>query len=72
MASSSIEEVLAEYTKQLMAIHDVVGIGQGEVKGTPCISVFVSRLTPSIEKQIPHTIAGYEVTITETGEMVSF
>lgn len=72
MAASSIGEVLAEYSPQLMAIQNVVGVGEGVSGNTPCITVFVSHLTPSVEKQIPHTIAGYEVTITETGDMVSF
>lgn len=72
MVANSIEEVLTEYSTQLMHIQNVVGIGQGVSKNAPCITVFVSQLTPAIEKQIPHTIAGYEVTITETGDMVSF
>ena len=67
MPPKTIEAVLQEHTRTLMAIPGVVGTGQGLCAGEPCIKVFVVKKTPALLKQIPPAIEGYEVAIEETG-----
>ena len=50
-----------------MSLPGVVGIGQGECDGQPCIRVFVVKKTEELLKQIPPVIDGYEVAVDETG-----
>ena len=51
-----------------MAIPGVVGIGQGEFDGKPCIKVFVTGKNPEFLRQIPENLGGYPVILEETGE----
>lgn len=69
MQNKTIETVLKEQTERLMSLPGVVGTGQGECKGQPCITVFVVKKTPDLLKQIPSEIQGYEVVIQETGDI---
>ena len=68
MAKKSIEDVLKEYTAQLMSVSGVVGVAQGLCSKEPCIRVFVVEKTDELLKQIPTEIEGYEVDIQKTGE----
>ncbi len=65
----SIEAVLKEHTDSLMSLPGVVGTGQGECSGQPCIRVFVVEKTEELLKQIPSAIDGYQVAVDETGEI---
>ena len=51
-----------------MAVPGVVGIGQGEYEGKPCIKVLVTEKSPELLNQIPEDLGGYPVIIEETGE----
>ena len=68
MPEKHIAQVLAEHTHSLMSLPGVVGTGQGECDGQPCIRVFVVKKTEELLKQIPPVIDGYQVAVDETGE----
>ena len=65
--SRSIEEVLSEYTEDLMSIPGVVGIAQGLLDGKPCIKVFVIKKTPELDQKVPDVLEGHPVMVEETG-----
>jgi hypothetical protein len=68
MKARDINAVKEDHTKELMAIHGVVGVAIGVYDdGKKCISVFVDTLTPEIEKKIPKTLEGHPVRIDESG-----
>ncbi len=69
MPAEAIEEVLNEYTEELMGLPGVVGTGRGLCDDKPCIKVFVIKETPEIDQKIPRTLDGYPVVIEETGEI---
>ncbi len=69
MPEKTIEEVFSEHTDSLMALPGVVGTGQGECGGRPCIRVFVVEKTPKLLNQVPTSIEGYEVEVQETGDI---
>lgn len=66
MPGKKIEEVLKEYTPELMSTPGVVGTAQGLCDGQPCIKVFAVEKTPELEQEIPRTLEGYPVVIEET------
>ena len=67
MCEKKIEEVLAEYTGELMSLPGVVGTGLGLCEGTRCIKVFVVGLAPEAKKKIPEQLEGHPVKIEESG-----
>ena len=67
VSARPIEEVLSEYTDELMAIPGVVGIAQGLSDDKPCIKVFVIEKTLELDQKIPRVLEGYPVVIEETG-----
>lgn len=69
MFEKTIEEVLREHTNDLMSVPGVVGTGQGECDGKPCIRVFVVENIPELLSQIPSSLEGYAVDVEETGEI---
>jgi hypothetical protein len=69
LPEKTIEQVLSEDTYSLMSLTGVVGTGQGECSGKPCIKVFVVRKSAGLLQQIPTAIGGYAVEIQETGEI---
>ncbi len=68
MPERAIQAVLREHTDSLMSLRGVVGTGQGECDGKPCIKVFVAKKTPQLLRQIPSSLEGYLVAVEETGE----
>ena len=69
LATRTIQEVLAEHTGDLMSLSGVVGAGQGECAGKPCIVVLVVEKTPELLGLIPSAIGGYPVDVREAGEI---
>lgn len=69
MVEKPIEVVLREYTDSLMAVPGVVGTGQGECGGAPCIRVFVVQKTSALVDKIPSMLDGYMVDVVVTGEI---
>ena len=72
MAEKPIGVVLQEYADWLLSIAGVVGTGQGQAVGRPCITVFVAEKSASLLAQIPGEIEGYPVSIEETGEFRAY
>jgi hypothetical protein len=68
-ARPSIERVLERNTPALLGIPGVVGTAQGEVKGKPCILVFIKERDPVVEQQIPAVLEGHPVKIEAVGEI---
>lgn len=71
MQKKPIELVLKEYSSILMALPGVVGAGQGEYNGEPCLKVFAAKKSPDLLEQIPQLLGGYRVIVEETGEFRS-
>jgi hypothetical protein len=67
MKEKTIQEVLSEYTGELMSLPGVVGTAQGLCDGKPCIKVFVTEKTPELDQRIPDSLGGYPVMTEETG-----
>jgi len=63
----SIEQVIAEYTDEWMAIPGIEGTAIGLSDNKPCIKIFTSVKTQELRAEIPSTIEGYPVIIEETG-----
>lgn len=72
MPKETIEQILKRHTREIMSLSGVVGTGQGLEDGSPCITVFVTRLTPELRKKIPQQLDGYPVSIKESGMFRSF
>lgn len=68
MSHKTIQQVLSENTASLMALPGVVGTALGERFGRPCITVLISKETPSLLEQIPTDLGGYPVEVKVTGE----
>ena len=66
---STIEELLQRYTDQWLQLPGVIGTGEGQVIGKPCILVFVKKSTEELSKQIPKRVEGFPVVIQEIGEV---
>lgn len=61
-----IEDVLAEKSSEWMKIEGVVGVGQGEREGKPCLLVLVSRPLGDYADVLPESVDGYAVITEET------
>lgn len=72
MVVKPIEEVLKENTQELMSVEGVTGIGQGLLNERSCITVFVIKISPELQKRIPEILEGYPVIVEETGPFKSF
>ncbi len=68
MQQKPVELVLHENSSILMELPGVVGIGQGEYNGEPCIKIFTAKKSPELLEQIPEFLGGYRVIVEETGE----
>ena len=69
MQEKALSVVMEERSRAIMSLPGVVGIGEGECAGTPCIKIYVVQKTPDLLDQIPATLDGYAVLIEETGEI---
>ena len=67
MSTSPIEEVLARYTPQWVALEGVVGTALGRHQGEPCILVFVAERTRALDDNIPPVVEGHRVVVEQTG-----
>ena len=69
MPTKPIDQVLREYTDELMRIPGVVGTAQGSCEEKPCIKVLVVRKTAELQKRIPVSLDGWKVTVEEVGNV---
>ena len=68
MRQPTVGEGLEANQHSIMALPGVVGVGQGERDGSPCIQVLVAESTPELLGGIPPEIEGYPVAVVESGE----
>jgi uncharacterized lipoprotein len=66
-ASTSITDVLARHTPELMKIPGVVGTAQGEEDGRPAIIVYVTAETDSLVMAVPSSLEGFPVKLQASG-----
>ena len=66
-----INQVLADYDEQLLAIPGVVGVGIAlwADQKTLCLKVMLARDEKSVRESIPQTIEGHPVVTEVTGEL---
>lgn len=69
MPQVTVAEVLQKRSLEIMAWPGVVGVGEGECAGSPCIRIYVVEKTPEVLERIPETLDGYLVRIEESGEI---
>ena len=67
MHARPIEQVLQDYTPELMSVPGGVGSAQGLGGDKPCIKVFVLTKTAELTRRIPGQLEGYSVVVQETG-----
>lgn len=65
----TISEVLKKHTDSWMKIPGVIGTGEGEWHGKPCIKVFTKHNSKIIKKKIPKVADRYKVVLEETGKV---
>ena len=68
MPKETIEQVLDKHGDSIMSLPGVVGVGEGECSGEPCIKIFVLEKTLELMGQFPRELVGYPVEVEETGE----
>jgi hypothetical protein len=68
MSRTKIREVLKRHTDELMAVPGVVGVGEGDCEGMPCIIVFVVEKRSDVLMRIPNSLEGYLIKVEEGGE----
>ena len=69
MPERTISQVLEQHVDGLMALDGVVGAGQGECSGTPCIKVLVVEKTQDVLDRVPNELERYTVEVVESGEI---
>ena len=72
MAKTDIMAVVKKYSRQLMSLPGVVGVGQGMVCNEVCIKVFIEKDSASTSGQIPDSIEGYPVHVEVTGDFMTY
>ena len=69
---SSIHEVKAKHTEQLLALPGVVSVGVGkDANGNPAIIVGLDQSRPKTEAQIPETLESFSVVIQIVGKITA-
>lgn len=68
MSNRKIKEVLRIQAHKLMAVPGVVGVGEGESEGKPCIMVFVIDGEAKSLRDLPQSLEGYLLKIEESGQ----
>ena len=70
---ASIYEVKDMYSKSLMQIKGVNGVGISESEnGEPCLKIYLESMTPEVEKELPKNLAGYKVEFEVIGNISAF
>ena len=68
MPEREMGEILKEHTDEMMALPGVVGIGIGELQGSPCIMVFVVEKSSEVLSKIPNSLEGYPIQVRQSGQ----
>ena len=64
---SSIADVIARHSSELMGVPGVVGVYEGETHGHRVVRIMVAKRTPELVARLPSTLEGHSVEIEETG-----
>ena len=68
----TVTDVLQQHTDAWMKIPGVIGTGEGQLKGKPCITIFIVKPSDKIKKGIPKTVEGYPVVFKTTGTIKAY
>lgn len=69
--SVSVSEIILEHSDSLMSLAGVVGVAESIHDDQPCVLVLVIELTDELREQIPSEIGGYQVVVSESGEITA-
>jgi hypothetical protein len=65
---TSLSEVLRRRAPELMALPGVVGVAEARLAdGSPCLRVYVERMTPELERALPGSLDGWPVEVEVSG-----
>jgi hypothetical protein len=68
MPKQDINTVMEAHASELMAIEGVTAVAIGELDdGTPCIKVYVLKMTDELVRRIPKKLGGHPVSVEESG-----
>jgi hypothetical protein len=70
-AMADIEAVLHKHEDELMALPDVVAVGEGRRGGEPVLEVHVRVMSPEAEAAIPKRVEGFDVQVVESGDIAA-
>lgn len=63
-----LSEVVRRRAPELMALPGVAGVAEAQLPdGSPCVRIYVERLTPELERALPKTLDGWPVDIEVSG-----
>jgi hypothetical protein len=65
----TVRQTLERHAPALVALPGVVGVGEGQADGRPCITVYVAEETAGVEGQIPAELEGWRVVIRKSGHI---
>ena len=63
-----IRALKARHEARLLGVDGVEGVGIGEERGRPVITVYVAGRTEAIRREIPPELEGYPVRVVVSGE----
>ncbi len=69
MPRESIEAVLERHARRIVSLPGVVGVGEGEADGRPCITVYVAEKTAAVIGRIPTDLEGWPVVVRKSGDI---
>lgn len=72
-SNMNISEALQQHSSSIMDIDGVTGVGEGELEGEPCVTVFVVESSDPLKQQIRNLLPkGIPLSIRESGQFESF
>ena len=67
---NSIESAVTAASTEFMSVEGVVGVGQGKnAHDEACIVVFTDKDSTSLARKVPPTFQGFEVVLSNIGEV---
>jgi hypothetical protein len=68
VTAPDIAEIIDAHTEQLMALDDVVAVGESRCDGQPCIKVLLRTANPNTSNAMPARLDGILVVSEVSGE----
>ena len=66
----SVEEALAQVSRQVLGLKGVAGTAQGLKGGKPCVKVYIEVDEPRLRARLPKSAAGVPVDVEVAGRMM--